>query len=630
MAADVAGSQLGQYVLLRRIARGGMAEVFLAQQRGLEGFDRRVAVKRILPHLSDAPDFIKMFLSEAKLAAQLSHPNIVHIYDFGKVEDDYFIAMEYVDGVHAGKLVKATERLPPAMVARLGADAAAALHHAHSLRANGQPIGLVHRDVSPPNLMISFDGVVKLCDFGIAKAAALSQQLTNPGQVKGKYAYMSPEQTTGTPLDGRSDVFSLGIVLWELLVGRTIVGRGDAIEAMRAIRDGRLTPIEQAAPQTPGALAEAVTWALQTRRELRPSAMQLAERLETFLKSSPELATPMQVGAWLRARFPSGPGETDDESVAGDEPIGPAALAARAALAAERRVSSELPSGVLWSAHPSILTADTTSEVAAPGAAPPAPGAAPAAPVVIPAPLLQAPTLIAAERGPTAPAGAPTLIDPRMLAGQSTRGSPRTGLPAHTVDGSAPASAQRQRRLRIGLGLAGMLVVAAASFAIVVAVRSTGATKTDTAIADAGHVAASSGSGRDASEDMAGSAIADSAMAGSAAAGSTMAGSAMADSAAAGSAAADGPRGSEMTILEVRTRPAKATVKVAGEQQVAPARFVLPAGRYAIDAEAKGWMPERRSVELVEGVRLVQDILFTTRLHGKHRPPRPKKPTARP
>src|ERR1043165_3913161 len=293
-----------------------MAEVFLAQQRGLEGFDRRVAVKRILPHLSDAPDFIKMFLSEAKLAAQLSHPNIVHIYDFGKVDDDYFIAMEYVDGVHAGRLVKASERLPPAMVARLGADAAAALHHAHALRANGQPIGLVHRDVSPPNLMISFDGVVKLCDFGIAKAAALSQQLTNPGQVKGKYAYMSPEQTTGTPLDGRSDVFSLGIVLWELLAGRTIVGRGDAVEAMRAIRDGRLTPIEQAAPQTPGALAAAVGWALQTRRELRPSAMQLAERLETFLKSSPELATPMQVGAWLRARFTSEPDDSDEAAAA--------------------------------------------------------------------------------------------------------------------------------------------------------------------------------------------------------------------------------------------------------------------------------------------------------------------------
>jgi hypothetical protein len=637
VAADVAGSQFGQYVFLRRIARGGMAEVFLAQQRGLEGFDRRVAVKRILPHLSDAPDFIKMFLSEAKLAAQLSHPNIVHIYDFGKVGDDHFIAMEYVDGVHAGRLVKASERMPPAMVARLGADAAAALHHAHALRApNGQPIGLVHRDVSPPNLMVSFDGVVKLCDFGIAKAAALSQQLTNPGQVKGKYAYMSPEQTTGTPLDGRSDVFSLGIVLWELLAGRTIVGRGDAIEAMRAIRDGRLTPIEQAAPLTPGALAAAVTWALQTRRELRPSAMQLAERLETFLKSSPELATPMQVGAWLRARFTSDPDEADDDAVDddavdgdavdgdavdgdavdGDEPIGPAALAARAAQLGGQRVSSELPSGVLWSAHSSILTADTTSEVAASGVAPhartgapEAPTVAPHAPTVIPAQVpvqvpVQAPALIAAERAPTAPAEAPTLLDPRMLVPQPPRASPRIGSPAQTMDASPTASALRQRRLRIGLGLAGMLVVAAASFAIVVAVRSSSAVNTMPAIADAAQGEVSNGSAQDASE----------AMAGSAAPSETMAGSA-----AAGSAAASEPRAVETTILEVRTRPRGAKVKVAGKQQVAPARFVLPAGRYAIDAEIDGWMPERRSVELVEGVRLVQDILFTTRLHKKHK-----------
>src|SRR5512140_2509505 len=170
-----------------------MAEVFLAQQRGFEGFDRRVAVKRILPHLADAPDFIKMFLGEAKLAAQLSHPNIVHIYDFGKVDSDYFIAMEFVDGVHAGQLFKRSEidRLSPTMVARLGADAATALHYAHELVApNGKLYGLVHRDVSPANLMVSFDGVVKLCDFGIAKAVALGdRQLTSPGLVKGKYAY---------------------------------------------------------------------------------------------------------------------------------------------------------------------------------------------------------------------------------------------------------------------------------------------------------------------------------------------------------------------------------------------------------------------------------------------------------
>jgi serine/threonine-protein kinase len=300
-----AGIRFGQYVLLRRIARGGMAEVFLAQQRGLEGFDRRVAVKRILPHLADSPDFVKMFLGEAKLAAQLTHPNIVHIYEFGKVEQDYFIAMEFVDGVHAGQLFKLEgERMSPTLVARIGADAANALHYAHELRApSGKAYGLVHRDVSPANLMVSYDGVVKLCDFGIAKAAAVGDQLTNPGQVKGKYAYMSPEQTIAAPLDGRSDVFSLAIVLWELLTGRYIVQRGDAVEAMRAIRDGKLDPIDKVAPHVPPALAKAITWALQPRKEDRATAAELAQALEAFIKSSPEIATAMQLGQFVRQRF---------------------------------------------------------------------------------------------------------------------------------------------------------------------------------------------------------------------------------------------------------------------------------------------------------------------------------------
>jgi serine/threonine protein kinase len=285
-----------------------MAEVFLAQQRGLEGFDRRVAVKRILPHLADAPDFVKMFLGEAKLAAALSHPNIVHIYDFGKHDGDYFLAMEFVDGVHAGdlfRLAEKDEKLPPALVARIGADAATALHHAHELRgADGKTLGLVHRDVSPANIMVSYDGVAKLCDFGIAKAAALGEQMTSPGQVKGKYAYMSPEQTVAAPLDGRSDVFSLAIVLWELLAGRTIVGRTDAVESMRAIRDGKLVPIDKIAPRTPSGLAKALNWALQTDRENRATPLQFANALEAYIKSSPDLATPLHLGMWIRARFP--------------------------------------------------------------------------------------------------------------------------------------------------------------------------------------------------------------------------------------------------------------------------------------------------------------------------------------
>ncbi len=304
MPAD-AGIRFGQYVLVRRIARGGMAEVFLAQQRGLEGFDRRVAVKRILPHLADSPDFVKMFLGEARLAAQLSHPNVVHIYEFGKVDHDYFIAMEYVDGVHAGQLFKQNDdKLSPTLIARIGADAANALHYAHELRApTGKLYGLVHRDVSPANIMVSYDGVVKLCDFGIAKAAAAGDQLTNPGQVKGKYAYMSPEQTIAAPLDGRSDVFSLAIVLYELLAGKYIVPRGDAVAAMRMIRDGKIEPLDKIAPHVPPPLVKAIKWALEPKRENRATAADFAQALESFIKSSPELATSMQLATWVRSHF---------------------------------------------------------------------------------------------------------------------------------------------------------------------------------------------------------------------------------------------------------------------------------------------------------------------------------------
>jgi serine/threonine-protein kinase len=300
------GIPFGHFVLHKRLARGGMAEVFLARQRGLEGFDRRVAVKRILPHLSVRDDFVQMFLDEARLAARLSHPNIVHIYEFGKVDDDYFIAMEYVDGVHAGQLIKRAqdERLPPVLVARIGADAASALAYAHRLEdADGRRLEVVHRDISPQNLMISFDGVVKLVDFGIAKAAASASEATQPGVVKGKYAYMSPEQTVGKPLDGRSDVFSLALVLWELLAGRNVVDRGDPADGMRAIRDGRFPPIEQVAPGVPAPLAAAIGHALEVRRDDRSTAAELGVALEAYIKASPDLATAMQLSEWIRARF---------------------------------------------------------------------------------------------------------------------------------------------------------------------------------------------------------------------------------------------------------------------------------------------------------------------------------------
>jgi len=365
--SDASGIPFGKFLLSKRLARGGMAEVFLARQRGPEGFDRRVALKRILPHLVDSESFVRMFLDEARLAARLSHPNIVHIYEFGKVDEHFFIAMEYVDGVHSGMLIKLAaqmgDRLPLPLIARIGADACAGLHYAHGLEsADGNPLRIVHRDVSPPNLMISFDGVVKLVDFGIAKAVSQVEQ-TRPGVVKGKYAYMSPEQTTSMPLDGRSDVFSLGLVLWELVAGRVAVSRSDPVEAMRRIRDGQLPAIEAVRKDVPTTLAQAINHALAVDREGRASAADLGLALEGFIKASPELGTAMELSQWIRGRFRrasttgenptlgGAPGATRPATVAATAAATSATLAATSAMLAD---TSAATSAVITDADPTV------------------------------------------------------------------------------------------------------------------------------------------------------------------------------------------------------------------------------------------------------------------------------------
>ncbi|HNX51645.1 MAG TPA: protein kinase, partial [Thermoanaerobaculaceae bacterium] len=222
-AAQV-GTPFGQYDLIEPIATGGMAEVFKARMRGVEGFQKIVAIKRILPHLTENDEFVTMFIDEAKLAAQLQHPNIIHIYDLGKLEKSYYIAMEYIDGKDLRSILRMLEekerRLPLGLAMFVASRLAAALDYAHRKRdMQGREMVLVHRDVSPQNVLISFDGDIKLCDFGIAKAASKASH-TRAGALKGKLQYMSPEQAWGKDLDHRSDIFSLGLVLYEMLTGR--------------------------------------------------------------------------------------------------------------------------------------------------------------------------------------------------------------------------------------------------------------------------------------------------------------------------------------------------------------------------------------------------------------------------
>ncbi|MEA2414284.1 MAG: eukaryotic-like serine/threonine-protein kinase [Thermoanaerobaculia bacterium] len=240
------GTKFGQYVLLEKIATGGMAEVWKARMRGVEGFQKIVAIKKILPHLSDNQDFIEMFVDEAKLAAQLNHNNIIHIYDLGKIQSSYYIAMEYIDGYDLKNILKkAQERDQPLSVEIalfVASKIAAALDYAHRKRDfEDKEMGLVHRDVSPQNVLISEEGDIKLCDFGIAKAASKASH-TQAGALKGKLQYMSPEQAWGRNIDRRSDIFALATVLFEMLTARKLFAGDNELSILEQVREARVTP----------------------------------------------------------------------------------------------------------------------------------------------------------------------------------------------------------------------------------------------------------------------------------------------------------------------------------------------------------------------------------------------------
>jgi len=230
---------LGRYQLLSRLAIGGMAEVYLARQGELSGFKTLVVVKKVLPHLALKPDFIAMFLDEARIASMLDHPNVVRINEVGRTDSEYFLAMELVQGKALAAVLQQSELaktpLPHALGALIVANAAAGLHYAHQLTdASGTLLHLVHRDVSPQNIMVSFEGSVKVIDFGIARALGRLGD-TSSGSLKGKLGYMAPEQARGEAIDARADIFSLGVVLWECVAGRRLFLRENELATLRAV-----------------------------------------------------------------------------------------------------------------------------------------------------------------------------------------------------------------------------------------------------------------------------------------------------------------------------------------------------------------------------------------------------------
>ena len=292
------GSAANSYEILAKLATGGMAEIFLARGASATGVERYVVLKRILRSRAHDQAFVRMFLDEARLAAQLQHPNIAQVYDIGKLGESYFFTMEYVHGETVRMLLQRAHALrtpiPIGSVLVVIAGAAAGLHHAHErIGLDGKPLGIVHRDVSPSNLIVSYEGAVKLVDFGVAKAAHRSQE-TRSGTVKGKISYLSPEQCRGAPIDRRSDLFSLGIVLWEMLTTERLFKRDSDFNAMAAIVSETVPPPSSRRPEIPPELdalslrllAKDPAERFQTADQVHEAIENVAVRLGTALSGA--------------------------------------------------------------------------------------------------------------------------------------------------------------------------------------------------------------------------------------------------------------------------------------------------------------------------------------------------------
>ena len=300
------GTRLGRYELLLPIAKGGMARVWAARQHGQRGFTKVVAIKTILPHLARDPEFERMFLDEARIASMVHHPNVCEIYELGEEGRVLYLAMEWVNGeslAHVLKVSGECRPLDPRVVARIVSDTCAGLNAAHNLETDdGEPLGVVHRDVSPHNILVSADGHVKVADFGVAKALGQSHSSTSAGQLKGKINYMAPEQVTGAAIDRRSDLFSLGCVLYEATTGlQPFRGEGDH-QVMHRLLKGDVEPPSRIVDGYPPELEHIVLKALSSDPDGRyPSADRMRMALEEWLSAGP-MVTEMHVSGAVRAR----------------------------------------------------------------------------------------------------------------------------------------------------------------------------------------------------------------------------------------------------------------------------------------------------------------------------------------
>ncbi|HJL27072.1 MAG TPA: serine/threonine-protein kinase, partial [Polyangiaceae bacterium LLY-WYZ-15_(1-7)] len=300
--------RFGKYTLLRRLALGGMAELFLALQKSVAGFEKLIVVKRVLPDLAKDKAFVEMLLQEARIAATLTHPNIAQVYDVGLAEGRYFIAMEHVHGEDLRSIVRQMKKkkeraFPLEHTLAIVLGCCKGLAYAHDQRdLDGNPLDIVHRDVSPQNVLVTFTGDVKLVDFGIAKAATSAEE--KPGKLKGKVPYMSPEQAQGHPLDARSDIFSLGVMLFELCTGRRLFRGKDESDTLRIIVEGNYPKPRSLNPALHERLEQIIVRALAPSKEERyTTAREMQADLEAFIRDEQLAVSPLSLGEWMQSLF---------------------------------------------------------------------------------------------------------------------------------------------------------------------------------------------------------------------------------------------------------------------------------------------------------------------------------------
>jgi len=320
-------SRAPRFKIIRKLDAGGMAEVYHAEQESLEGFRKTVAVKKVLPHLVQNEKFLRMFLDEARLSLRMSHANVVQVFDIGQAGGSYYVLMEFVDGVNlkqVNEFLRARgTTLPVEQAVFILVETCKGLQYAHTLAdSNGRPLGIVHRDVSPPNILLSKQGEVKLVDFGLAKAADQLEQ-TDPGVVKGKFSYLSPEAVEGQEVDRRADIFAAGILLWEMLTGRRLFQGKNDYETVQQVKAADIPPPSRIHPAVPRDLDRIVLRALaRDLRQRYQTAQDFGDDLYQFLFSHGLKVTSFDIAALVKTVLreaavptPKGAGTIIDELI---------------------------------------------------------------------------------------------------------------------------------------------------------------------------------------------------------------------------------------------------------------------------------------------------------------------------